>query len=162
MHTLSCNVVNMFHVARPQPSRNFLCRFTGSLGCKGHLPIKHIPGPEGVRGRNSNNELIKEVLGWAPSISLKDGLGKTAPWILEQVMMPEYFCACIFTQDDSLVSGHPLYMRIHIFKNLNIYAISPLSHEEEVVCVPMRVHMCTGHRNTHIHTRENTHLQQHT
>jgi GDP-D-mannose 3',5'-epimerase len=49
------------------------------------MPIKHIPGPEGVRGRNSNNDLIKEVLGWAPSISLKDGLTKTAPWILAQV-----------------------------------------------------------------------------
>jgi nucleoside-diphosphate-sugar epimerase len=30
------------------------------------LPIKHIPGPEGVRGRNSDNTLIKEKLGWAP------------------------------------------------------------------------------------------------
>lgn len=38
------------------------------------LPIKHIPGPEGVRGRNSNNDLIKEKLGWAPSIKLADGL----------------------------------------------------------------------------------------
>lgn len=41
------------------------------------LPIKHIPGPEGVRGRNSDNTLIKQVLGWAPSISLKDGLKRT-------------------------------------------------------------------------------------
>jgi GDP-D-mannose 3',5'-epimerase len=45
------------------------------------LPFKHIPGPEGVRGRNSNNELIKEKLGWAPSISLKDGLKVTYFWI---------------------------------------------------------------------------------
>lgn len=34
----------------------------GSHGCKGQMPIKHIPGPEGVRGRNSNNDLIKEVM----------------------------------------------------------------------------------------------------
>ena len=38
------------------------------------LPIKHIPGPEGVRGRNSENTMIMEKLGWAPSISLMDGL----------------------------------------------------------------------------------------
>ena len=35
------------------------------------LPIHHIPGPEGVRGRNSDNTLIKEKLGWAPSMKLK-------------------------------------------------------------------------------------------
>ena len=45
------------------------------------LPIKHIPGPEGVRGRNSNNDLIKEKLGWAPSIKLADGLKARAPRI---------------------------------------------------------------------------------
>merc|ERR1712054_329068 len=49
------------------------------------LPIKHIPGPEGVRGRNSDNVLIKEKLGWAPSIKLVDGLRVTYQWIKEQV-----------------------------------------------------------------------------
>ena len=49
------------------------------------LPIKHIPGPEGVRGRNSDNTLIKEVLGWAPSITLFDGLTRTHKWISDQV-----------------------------------------------------------------------------
>ena len=49
------------------------------------LPIKHIPGPEGVRGRNSNNDLIKEKLGWAPSVSLADGLKVTYFWIKEQL-----------------------------------------------------------------------------
>jgi GDP-D-mannose 3',5'-epimerase len=57
----------------------------GKHGKKGDLPINHIPGPEGVRGRNSNNELIKKVLGWAPSISLKEGLERTAPWILARI-----------------------------------------------------------------------------
>merc|ERR1740138_915297 len=37
------------------------------------LPTKHIPGPEGVRGRNSDNTLIKQVLGWAPQTTLKEG-----------------------------------------------------------------------------------------
>merc|ERR1711990_765665 len=57
-----------------------------ALGLKGgQLPIKHIPGPEGVRGRNSDNTLIKEVLGWAPSTPLKEGLGYTYHWIKSQV-----------------------------------------------------------------------------
>ncbi|KAJ9512818.1 hypothetical protein QJQ45_029435 [Haematococcus lacustris] len=49
------------------------------------LPIKHIPGPEGVRGRNSENSLILEKLGWAPSISLADGLRITYHWIKSQL-----------------------------------------------------------------------------
>ncbi|CAF0802747.1 unnamed protein product [Adineta steineri] len=46
---------------------------------------KHIPGPEGVRGRNSDNLRIKEVLNWAPSVMLKDGIQKTYPWITSQI-----------------------------------------------------------------------------
>ena len=49
------------------------------------LPIKHIPGPEGVRGRNSNNELIKEKLGYAPSVKLADGLKVTFEWINKKI-----------------------------------------------------------------------------
>jgi GDP-D-mannose 3', 5'-epimerase len=47
--------------------------------------IKHIPGPLGVRGRNSDNRLYEEKLGWRVSESLIDGLRKTYPWILNQV-----------------------------------------------------------------------------
>jgi len=49
------------------------------------LPIRHIPGPEGVRGRNSENTLIKQVLGWAPSISVADGMKTLHGWIKEQM-----------------------------------------------------------------------------
>lgn len=49
------------------------------------LEIKHIDGPLGVRGRNSDNRLIKEKLGWAPSLPLKQGLEKTYRWIEEKV-----------------------------------------------------------------------------
>jgi len=49
------------------------------------LAIKHIPGPLGVRGRNSDNNLINEKLGWKPSKSLKDGMVKTYNWIEKQV-----------------------------------------------------------------------------
>jgi len=56
------------------------------LGIEGKtLPIKHIPGPEGVRGRNSDNTLIKQVLGWAPSVSIRDGLAMTHTWIKSKV-----------------------------------------------------------------------------
>jgi GDP-D-mannose 3',5'-epimerase len=49
------------------------------------LDLRHIPGPEGVRGRNSDNALIKQVLGWAPGITLQDGLTRTYKWINTQV-----------------------------------------------------------------------------
>ena len=45
----------------------------------------HIPGPLGVRGRNSNNDLIREKLGWDYSQSLEDGIRKTYNWILQQI-----------------------------------------------------------------------------
>ncbi len=49
------------------------------------LTLRHIPGPQGVRGRCSDNRLIKKMLGWAPSYPLKEGLKKTYVWIEEQV-----------------------------------------------------------------------------
>jgi GDP-D-mannose 3', 5'-epimerase len=49
------------------------------------LTINNIPGPLGVRGRNSDNRLIREKLGWAPSRALRAGLEKTYPWIAGQV-----------------------------------------------------------------------------
>lgn len=49
------------------------------------LPIKHIPGPMGVRGRNSDNTMIKEKLGWAPSVSIREGLRVTWMWIKQQI-----------------------------------------------------------------------------
>ncbi|BFG13992.1 hypothetical protein CerSpe_002660 [Prunus speciosa] len=49
------------------------------------LPIHHIPSPEGARSRNSGNTLIKEKLGWAPTMKLKYGLRITYFWIKEQL-----------------------------------------------------------------------------
>ncbi len=49
------------------------------------LPIKHIDGPLGVRGRNSDNRLIEEKLGWKPDQPLFEGLRVTYAWIEEQV-----------------------------------------------------------------------------
>jgi nucleoside-diphosphate-sugar epimerase len=45
----------------------------------------NLGAPQGVRGRNSDNTLIKEIYGWAPSITLADGLEKTYAWIYDQV-----------------------------------------------------------------------------
>ena len=48
--------------------------------------LKHIPGPTGVRGRNSDNRLIHEKLQWQPTMPLSDGLARTYAWIESQVM----------------------------------------------------------------------------
>jgi len=47
--------------------------------------IKHISGPLGVRGRNSDNQLIRDKLGWEPKYPLRDGLKKTYLWIKKQI-----------------------------------------------------------------------------
>ncbi|MEE8160540.1 MAG: NAD-dependent epimerase/dehydratase family protein [Acidobacteriota bacterium] len=46
---------------------------------------KHIPGPQGVRGRNSDNSLLNQTLDWEPQISLETGLKHTYAWIAGQV-----------------------------------------------------------------------------
>ena len=53
------------------------------VACK-KVSKKHIEGPLGVRGRNSNNDLIREKLGWDYSMTLQEGLAKTMSWIWEQ------------------------------------------------------------------------------
>lgn len=45
----------------------------------------NLKGPQGVRGRNSDNSLLREVLGWEPSILLKQGLALTYPWIEQEL-----------------------------------------------------------------------------
>ncbi|OGW25931.1 MAG: NAD-dependent dehydratase [Nitrospirae bacterium GWC2_42_7] len=49
------------------------------------LSIKHIAGPLGVRGRNSDNRLIKKKLGWKPTMPLSKGLKTTYEWVKEQI-----------------------------------------------------------------------------
>lgn len=49
------------------------------------LCCRHIPGPEGVRGRNSDNALILKQLGWEPTVKLADGLKMTYFWIKDQL-----------------------------------------------------------------------------
>lgn len=47
--------------------------------------LKHVPGPQGVRGRNSDNALLRQILNWEPEVSLEVGLAKTYRWIESQV-----------------------------------------------------------------------------
>jgi GDP-D-mannose 3',5'-epimerase len=49
------------------------------------ISIRHIPGPLGVRGRNSDNTRLRQVLNWEPKLSLEEGLTRTYAWIEEQV-----------------------------------------------------------------------------
>jgi GDP-D-mannose 3',5'-epimerase len=49
------------------------------------VALKHVPGPQGVRGRNSDNNRLRQVLGWEPRISLEEGLTCTYNWIEQQV-----------------------------------------------------------------------------
>jgi len=51
-----------------------------------HLKIKHISGPTGVKGRNSDNALIREKFNWEPSMKLKDGMLKMYEWVNSQVL----------------------------------------------------------------------------
>ena len=65
-------------------SINDLARLAMQIAGKS-LTIRNVPGPLGVRGRNSDNRLIREKLGWAPSQPLAAGMRKTYAWIAEQV-----------------------------------------------------------------------------
>jgi len=53
--------------------------------------IKHVPGPLGVRGRNSDNHLIREKLGWEPKLPLCNGIATTYAWIAQQVALSNVF-----------------------------------------------------------------------
>jgi nucleoside-diphosphate-sugar epimerase len=67
-------------------SINELAELIIEISGKTDIRLKHIDGPQGVRGRNSDNSRIREVLGWEPSVSLEDGLVPTYRWIEKQVM----------------------------------------------------------------------------
>ena len=65
-------------------SINELAKIAGEISGK-NISLKHIDGPLGVRGRNSNNDLIRETLNWNYEFSLKQGISETFKWIDEQV-----------------------------------------------------------------------------
>jgi nucleoside-diphosphate-sugar epimerase len=67
---------------------NDLVKIVAGVASK-NIKIKNIPGPTGVRGRNSDNKLISEKLNWAPSQPLVEGIRKTFKWIDKQVNVME-------------------------------------------------------------------------
>jgi nucleoside-diphosphate-sugar epimerase len=52
---------------------------------KTRIAKRHVPGPQGVRGRNSDNTRLREVLGWQPETTLEEGISHTYLWIEDQV-----------------------------------------------------------------------------
>ena len=65
-------------------SINGLAELIMSIAGK-HVSVRNIQGPQGVRGRKSDNNLIREKLGWEPSEPLRKGLEKTYEWIAREV-----------------------------------------------------------------------------
>ncbi len=65
------------------------------------VTIKNIEGPEGVRGRNSDNSLIREKLGWDYKMTLREGMEKTYKWIQEQI---ESQSDVSYVYDDGVIS----------------------------------------------------------
>lgn len=66
-------------------SINQLAQLVADIAGK-RISLRHIPGPLGVRGRNSDNKLIQDRLDWAPAEPLRAGLEKTYAWIEEEVL----------------------------------------------------------------------------
>ena len=64
---------------------NELAAWSSAIAGKQDIRLRHIDGPQGVRGRNSDNTRLREVLGWEPSIMLEDGLVPTYDWINARV-----------------------------------------------------------------------------
>jgi nucleoside-diphosphate-sugar epimerase len=64
---------------------NELARIIIEISGKAGVGIRHIDGPQGVRGRNSDNSRIRNILDWEPEISLEEGLVPTYRWIEKQV-----------------------------------------------------------------------------
>ena len=64
---------------------NELARLIIELSGKRGVSLRHVDGPQGVRGRNSDNSRLREVLGWEPSVDLETGLLPTYRWIDKQV-----------------------------------------------------------------------------
>jgi GDP-D-mannose 3', 5'-epimerase len=66
-------------------SINQLVDLVSDIACVEVTRNHDLTAPQGVRGRNSDNALIQDVMSWEPSISLRDGLEKTYAWIFNEM-----------------------------------------------------------------------------
>ena len=73
---------------------------------KKKISINHVDGPLGVRGRNSNNDLIREKLDWDYSTSLEEGIRKTYEWICWEICKETYDVRKPLTKDDLARAGY--------------------------------------------------------
>jgi GDP-D-mannose 3', 5'-epimerase len=64
---------------------NELARLVTEVAGKQGVTMRHVAGPQGVRGRNSDNSRLRSVLGWEPRTTLAEGLSPTYQWIEKQV-----------------------------------------------------------------------------
>ena len=64
---------------------NALAEMIIDISGKRDVEFRHVDGPQGVRGRNSDNTLLREVLGWEPSTRIEDGLVSTYRWVERMV-----------------------------------------------------------------------------
>ena len=64
---------------------NELAQIIIEISGKRDIRLKHVDGPQGVRGRNSDNTKLRQVLGWDPSTALEEGLVETYRWIEKQL-----------------------------------------------------------------------------
>ena len=81
---MPCGLTLATVVSEEMISINNLARKIIAISDK-NLSIKNLPGPEGVRGRNSDNNLIEEKLKWSPSLTLDEGLKLIYNWINQQI-----------------------------------------------------------------------------
>lgn len=64
---------------------NELAQIVIGISGKPDISLEHVDGPQGVRGRNSDNTRLLEILGWEPTVTLEDGLAETYRWIEKQM-----------------------------------------------------------------------------
>ncbi len=69
------------HLVSIDELAHIILKLSGKQGVR----IRHVPGPQGVRGRNSDNSKLATTLGWQPQTTLSEGLAVTYSWIREQV-----------------------------------------------------------------------------
>lgn len=62
-----------------------LARLIAEVAGKEHLELRHVPGPQGVRGRCSDNTLVRTVLGWEPRTTVREGIEVTYRWVDKMV-----------------------------------------------------------------------------
>jgi len=89
-----------------------------------NIRIKHIEGPMGVRGRRSDNRLMREVLGWVPEMKLFEGINQTYKWLLRELDGKIHRNFDLFLHLKNLKNKDFLYLDTDI--NSNDWSLKPI------------------------------------